>query len=127
MINLRTVEHVHHILIHEFGGNNSVKDTAALKVALNRPYATFEFQELYPTPVDKASALFESILISQPFANGNKRTAYLLMRLILLHSGFDISATQDEKHKIICSACSGEAGFDEIKIWINTKLTKSIR
>lgn len=82
MIELRDVLNIHNILIDKFGGSKGVRDQGSLESAINRPFATFDNQDLYPTPWDKAAAILESILINHPFVDGNKRTAYVLMRLI---------------------------------------------
>ena len=77
MIDRKTVESIHNILIDKFGGGKGLRDNGALEAALARPYATFDQKDLYPTAVDKAAAIFESIIINHPFIDGNKRTAYM--------------------------------------------------
>ena len=75
MITLREVESIHEILIDKFGGSNGIRDRGILESAINRPYQTFDQIELYPLPVDKAAAIFESIISNHPFVDGNKTTA----------------------------------------------------
>ena len=82
MIELKEVEKIHDILIEKFGGAKGIRDSGALESAISRPYQTFDGQDLYPDPVDKAAAIFESIISNHPFVDGNKRTAYVLMLLI---------------------------------------------
>jgi hypothetical protein len=48
-----------------------VRDKGSLNSAINRPFATFDKQELYPEPVDKAAAILESIVTNHPFIDGN--------------------------------------------------------
>ena len=72
MIELRDALNIHDILIDKFGGSRGVRDLGLLESALHRPFATFENQELYPSPIDKAAAVLESILINHPFIDGNK-------------------------------------------------------
>ncbi len=124
MIELKDVLNIHNILIDKFGGSKGVRDIGSLESAINRPFATFENQDLYPTPSDKAAAILESILINHPFVDGNKRTAYLLMRLILIENGFDIIENQEEKYKMVISASNGDIRFEEIKNWIQTRIKK---
>ncbi len=59
-----------------------MRDGKALDAIINRPNATFEGKDLYPTAIDKAAAVLESTLINHPFIDGNKRIGYVLMRLI---------------------------------------------
>jgi death on curing protein len=124
MIELRDVLNIHNILIDKFGGSKGIRDKGSLESAINRPFATFDNEDLYPTPSDKAAAILESILINHPFVDGNKRTAYVLMRLILLDHGLDIVADQEDKYKMVISASAGEIRFDDIKTWIRARLQK---
>lgn len=124
MIELRDVLNIHHILIDKFGGSKGIRDQGALESAINRPFATFDNQDLYPTPAEKSAAILESILINHPFVDGNKRTAYVLMRLILLGNGLDIVADQDDKYQMVISASAGDIRFDDIKSWIQARIKK---
>ncbi|MBS3772406.1 MAG: type II toxin-antitoxin system death-on-curing family toxin [Bacteroidales bacterium] len=80
-------------------------------------------KRLYPDIVDKAAALIEGILLHHPFIEGNKRTGYVLMRLLLLNEGLDISASQDDKYEFVISIAKGEYDYNQIKDWISNKLT----
>uniref|UniRef100_UPI0025E8A41E type II toxin-antitoxin system death-on-curing family toxin n=1 Tax=uncultured Flavobacterium sp. TaxID=165435 RepID=UPI0025E8A41E len=95
-----------------------------LESALGRPYATFEGIDLYETDVDKAAAILESIVINHPFVDGNKRTGYVLMRLLLMQSGFDIIVSQDDKYTFVIEVTEGKHTIDSIKSWINQHLAK---
>ena len=124
MIELKVVLNIHNILIDRFGGSKGIRDNGSLESAINRPFATFDNQELYPTPADKAAAILESILINHPFVDGNKRTAYVLMKLILLDNGLDIVASQDDKYKMVIAASIGDMRFEDIRTWIVGRLRK---
>jgi len=56
--------------------------------------------------------------------DGNKRTGYVLMRLLLLQSGQDIQAEHEEKYEFVISIATGKLTFDGIKKWIEGKLQK---
>lgn len=124
MISVAQAEQIHNVLIEKFGGLTGIRDLPGLEAALARPYATFDQHELYPLAVDKAAAVFESLVINHPFMDGNKRISYVLMRLILLENGFDITANQDEKYEMVIAASKGEIRFDEIRKWIGSKMLK---
>jgi death-on-curing protein len=119
MIDLQTANYIHDILIDRHGGSKGIRDLGGLEAALFRPYATFDQQELYPSAIDKASAIFESIIINHPFIDGNKRIAYVLMRLTLIDNNLDITASQDEKYEMTISASKGIMRLDEIKQWLS--------
>ena len=122
MISIKEVQIIHNILIDKFGGSKGIRDLGLLESALARPFATFDGKDLYPNAIDKASAILESIVINHPFIDGNKRIAYVLMRLILLENDADISATQEEKYKFVLAASKGKYRFEEIKNWIQSNL-----
>lgn len=124
MISLKEVLQIHNLLIDKYGGIKGIRDIKALEAALRRPYATFDKKELYSSPILKASAVFESIISNHPFIDGNKRTGWVLMRLILLENNMDIVATQKEKYNFVISAASGELSFEKISEWINKKTFK---
>ena len=118
MIPLKEVEHIHKLLINTFGGSHGVRDLSALLSALARPFQTFDNKELYPTSIDKAASLLESIGSNHPFIDGNKRTAYVLARLFLLQNRMDIKASQQDKYEFLMSIASGKMRFEEIVSWI---------
>jgi len=118
MITIKEVEEIHGILIEKFGGTKGIRDKGALESAISRPHQTFDGKDLYPTPVDKAAAIFESLISNHPFLDGNKRTAYVVMRLILKHGNVDIKAGQTDKFDFVIRAAKGELSFDEIREWI---------
>lgn len=124
MIDFYEALRIHDVLIDKFGGSKGIRDKGALDAALKRPFSTFDKKELYPTPLDKAAAIIESILTNHPFVDGNKRTGYVLMRLFLIQNGLDIVAEQNEKYEFVIAITKGEIKFDAIKNWISESTKK---
>lgn len=122
MIEINEVEKIHDILIERFGGARGIRDKEILESAIGRPFQTFDGKDLYPDAVDKAAAIFESIVSNHPFVDGNKRTAYVLMRIILKRNQLDIEVDQDVKYDFVIKAAKGELTFDKIKMWIRNNL-----
>lgn len=79
---------------------------------------TFDQQDLYSTAEDKAAAIFESLIINHPFIDGNKRIAYLLLRLTMRVESITLVASQKEKYDMAIAASMGQFNFDQIKDWI---------
>lgn len=125
MMRLPDVLEIHQTLIRVFGGAPGVRDEGLLRSALERPFAGFGDSAFYPTPAEKAAALVESIVKNHPFMDGNKRTGYVLMRLLLLQAGQDLAATQDEKYDFVIGIASGQTDFPEIVAWIKKHLAQS--
>ncbi len=121
MIKQEDVLKIHELLIDQFGGSHGVRDKSSLNSAINRPFATFDQQELYPEPVDKAAAILESIVTNHPFIDGNKRTGYVLARLLLLKSGLDIEATQEDKYEMVIAVSKGEWKLEQIRNWMTER------
>jgi death-on-curing protein len=118
MITIDEVEQIHRTLIDNFGGIHGIRDISALQSALARPFQTFDTKELYPSILEKAAALIESILINHPFIDGNKRTGYALLRLYLLSYGSDIIASSDNKYEFVINIGSGTLKYDGIVNWL---------
>jgi death-on-curing protein len=122
MITIDEAIRIHNILIDKFGGSIGVRDKGLLLSALNRPFLTFDAKDLYATPIEKSSALFESLIKNHPFLDGNKRIAYVLMRLVLLQYDLDIKASEEEKYQFVIKAASGQLEYDAIKQWIDDRI-----
>jgi death-on-curing protein len=118
MISVNNVLTIHQLLVTSFGGSQGVRDRNLLESALARPLQTFDGKELHPTMIEKSTSLFESIITNHPFVDGNKRTGYVLMRLILLKNGLDINASQDQKYEFVMRVASGQTKLESIISWL---------
>lgn len=124
MISVNNVLTIHQLLVTSFGGSQGVRDRMLLESALARPLQTFDGKELHPTMIEKSSSLLESILTNHPFVDGNKRTGYVLMRLILLKNGLDIKASQDQKYEFVMGVASGQTKLESIISWLENHIEK---
>jgi death on curing protein len=122
MIDCREILEIHHVLIRAFGGSQGIRDEHGLRSALERPFGGFGETEFYPSPEEKAGAILESIVNNHPFIDGNKRTGYVLMRLVLMRFGKDIQATQDEKYTFVIAVSSAQLDYKAIVAWIREHL-----
>ena len=95
-----------------------------MESVIARPYQTFGGKDLYPTVLEKAAALAESIIINHPFIDGNKRTGLLAMLLILEIGNFKITASNDDTYNFTIEISTGEIKFEEIVLWLknNTEI-----
>ncbi|GAB3934025.1 type II toxin-antitoxin system death-on-curing family toxin [Mucilaginibacter myungsuensis] len=124
MITLKIALATHNTLIEGFGGASGIRDARSLEAALARPYATFDQQELYSTGIDKAASILESIIINHPFVDGNKRTAYGLMQLVLADYQLTVEVSEEEQYTFVIAASMGEIRYNEIKTWLEANTTK---
>jgi death-on-curing protein len=122
MIGLHEALAVHDELIAATGGASGVRDQGGLEAALARPYANFAGTDLYPTPVDKAAAVLESIVKNHPFVDGNKRSGYVLARLTLITYDQDLVASDDEEYDLVIRVATGELDVDGVRSWLQGRV-----
>ena len=122
MITVASAERVHALLVAEFGGAVGLRDLGGLESCLARPYHTFGGVDLYPTAVGKASAMLEGVIIRHPWLDGNKRTGYVLMELVLDLGGIRLLASEEEKYAMTIRVAEGKSSVEEIQSWIETHI-----
>lgn len=109
---------LHDALNQHFWGATGLRDEDALAAALARPLATFEALDLYPTALEKAAALVESLVKNHPFQEGNMRIAYVFMRLLLLEAGLDLQASEQERHDFMLAIATSQLEYEQIVGWL---------
>ncbi len=125
MILLEDVLNLHDLSIKDFGGSSGVRDLGLLESAIARPFQTFGGEDLYLTPITKAAAVGESLIINHPFVDGNKRTGLLVIIALLKEYGIKITASKDDVYSFTISISTGEKKLDEIVEWLKAN-TQSI-
>ena len=98
-----------------------------LESALAQPRMTFGGQELYPTLVEKASALGFSLIRNHPFVDGNKRIGHAAMETFLALNGYEIEASVDELERVILQVASGEMGREAFTEWLRAHIVPGVR
>lgn len=78
---------IHDDAVAAFGGTGGLRDEGALDRALARPKQSFGGPELFQGDIEKAAALFESLINGHPFIDGNKRTACAVLFAFLNVNG----------------------------------------
>ena len=84
------VYEIHEIIIAETGGLPGLREATMLHSAVARPFASFDGRELYPSTLEKAAALFHSLIKNHPFMDGTKRTAFAAALFFLEFSGLSL-------------------------------------
>ncbi len=118
MISEADILMLHELSIADYGGANEIRDRNLLLSAIARPFQTFDGKELYPTPIEKAAAIGESLIINHPFVDGNKRTAFLSMIALLNESRIEFLADAKETYSFVVGMSKGENNFEAIVIWL---------
>ncbi|AUZ34594.1 death-on-curing protein [Arthrobacter sp. PGP41] len=84
-----------------------IRDVGLLASALVRPATTVLGAEAYPELAVKAAALLESVARFHPLIDGNKRTAWTLMVLLLWINGHRHDFTTDEGFDLVVGVAAG--------------------
>ncbi len=123
MITKEVVLQLHQLSIIRYGGSSGIRDEGLMESAIARPYQTFGGEDLYPSCLEKAAAIAESIIINHPFNDGNKRTGYLVMLAIVEEGRFEITASNDDIYSFVINISTGQTRYEEIVTWLqqNTK------
>ena len=118
MILIEDVLELHDLSIKDYGGAKGIRDIGLLESAISRPFKTFDGEDLYKTPLEKAAALGESLIINHPFVDGNKRTGMLGIFALLFEYGLVVKASEDQSYDFTIQISTGEIKFDEIVVWL---------
>ena len=105
---------IHADQIERYGGAEGIRDPGLLEAALFRPQTGY-----YPTLIDEAAALWESLSQSHPFLDGNKRTAFAATYVFLAINGLDIIATDDEAQDFVLGLyATSSITLDNLRAWL---------
>lgn len=122
-LDIEQVLYLHEKIIDKAGGVQGVRDFALLHSGLERCKATFAGEDLYPTIFDKAGALHHSLVMNHAFLDGNKRTAYEVIKRFLYINGYKITANTTEIIRMCIAVDNEGMSAGEIRKWLvqNTK------
>ncbi|MFL9709583.1 type II toxin-antitoxin system death-on-curing family toxin [Methylobacillus sp. Pita1] len=112
---------VHDEQLAEHGGLRGIRDQGLLESALARP----EHLATYGTPdcAALAAAYGYGIARNHPFADGNKRSAFVATLLFLRLNGFDLTATDTDKVLTMLDVAAGNLREDAFADWIRRHST----
>jgi|SRR5215211_1268684 len=111
-------------VVKQSGGSVGILNLGSLESAVAQPRMTFNNEELYPTIVDKASALGYSIIQNHPFIDGNKRAGHAALETFLMINGHEISASEDEQVEIVLGVASGKVDRSTFTEWLRNHIVE---
>lgn len=92
-----------------------------LESALARPYSG------YHRPIARKSAtLLHGVVKNHAFVDGNKRTAFLLMNLLIERSGYHLKLLPDDRidDMVVAVACD-EMTYEALIKWLEKRLVRA--
>ena len=116
---------IHERQISEHGGSTGLREEGLLQSALARPQHLLAFGEPPPDGAALAASYAFGIARNHPFIDGNKRTALVVARTLLLLHGSDVEASQEEKYLTFLRLAEGSLTEEELAAWIRQHLKSS--
>lgn len=95
---------------------SGIRDPGALNMTIQQLNQEIFGRELYPTLEEKSALLIINLIKKHPFHNGNKRTAFMALTVLLGLNGYEIHMEKDEviKLSVDIATCSNE-NFSNLK------------
>lgn len=92
--------------------------------ALHAPAAGFGDTDLYPDFVAKAAVLVVRLAKNHPLPDGNKRCAWVALRLFVEINGWSWAPppSVDEAEQSVLAIASGDWDQDEMRAWLHNHL-----
>ena len=109
----------------KLGGRPGIPNIGLVEAAIGRPYVGY-----YRSIRRKAAALVQSVATNHGFADGNKRTATILMLALLNKSGYDLKAIRGERdiqtavEKMVLDVVTHKLGFEGLVQWFEARIRR---
>jgi death-on-curing protein len=117
-IELDVVLAIHDRQIAEHGGLGGVRDLGSIQSALARPQNLFSYGS--PDMADLAAAYAFGLARNHGFADGNKRTAWVVARLFLANLGIVLNFAPLEAIKTMENLAAGSITEKDLAEWFRT-------
>ena len=121
-LTLGEVVELHRRVLQVGGGAPGIRDLGALDSAVAQPKATFGGVDLYPTVVEKATALCFSLVQNHPVADGNKRVGHAAMETFLVLNGTEIADAVDDQERLMLDLAAGQIDRVHLTDWLRHHL-----
>lgn len=112
------VYEIHRAILDRAGSKGEVRDFALLHSAVERPKATYNGLELYPTVFAKAASLLQSICLNHAFTDGNKRTAWASTKRFLWLNNYHLLAKPVEAADFMVKVDNQKPDLVFISTWL---------
>jgi|SRR3989344_818773 len=123
-VSIEEVYNIHQAVIKKAGTIATIRDFALLHSAVERPNATFDGKDLYPTLFLKAASLLQSLCLNHPFTDGNKRTSWISAKRLLNINGYHLKAGKMEAADFMVMVDNQKPEIGTISAWLKQHSTK---
>ena len=115
------VHAIHDRQLAEHGGLSGVKDVGAIEAALARPRNRASYGD--PDAANLATAYAFGLARNHGFADGNKRTAWVIARLFLADNGYRLTFDPAQALITVQAVAAGTIFEVELAAWFRERLT----
>lgn len=113
----------HQQSIANYGGSDGVRDGGGLESALAYPQNLAAYGE--PGLAELAAGYLFAIAKNHAFVDGNKRTAWTVMRLFVALNRGRLDYERLDAVRFVEGVAGGEIDYDGAREWIAARLTES--
>ena len=113
---------IHDHQLAEHGGPEGVRDAGALESALARPRNLAAYER--PDAAALAAAYAYGLARNHPFADGNKRTAWVVARVFLAINGYRLEFDPPDAVRTIEALAAGTLSESELAAWFRQRVRK---
>ena len=118
------VERLHDRVLDVTGGEHGDLNRSNLEYVLETVREIGEDTNVQKAMKKKAAYLLYNLISQHPFVNGNKRTAFELVKLFLRLNGHKIKARPQETYSSLADIAAGKTSLEQVERWIATNLAK---
>jgi len=104
------------------GGAPGLRDHGLLESALERPKNRYHYEGVEDL-CDLAATYAVGIAKNHPFADGNKRSAFIAMATFLMINGLPLHAAQADATTTMLAVASGDMDIATLAGWIRANTT----
>jgi death-on-curing protein len=126
-LSLEEAEWFHDRILELTGGERGDLAKGNLEFALERARDVGEGLDREKAVVKKAAFLLYSLVTHHPFINGNKRTAFEVVKAFLELNGYILRVKTDEIYGLLSDLGAGQSSETQVEDWIATNLAKKNR
>ncbi|MBS3745352.1 MAG: type II toxin-antitoxin system death-on-curing family toxin [Wenzhouxiangellaceae bacterium] len=117
-VSIDLVEAVHERQLAEHGGGSGIRDRGMLESALAKPRQLHAYGGADVDIPALAAAYGYGIARNHAFVDGNKRTAYVVMRLFMLLNGWELVAAMPDRYATMLGLAAGDLSEAELVDWL---------
>src|SRR5438105_1102847 len=108
----------HEEVLAKFGGRPGILSRDLLESAIARPYCGY-----YRSIAEKGAALVQSVACNHAFSDGNKRTAVLMLGILLSNSGYALKfanskSANKEVEQMVLDLVNHQLQLPDVIDWI---------